>query len=280
MMTLQEVADGLGVHYMTAYRYVRQGRIAATRDGAEWRITVRDFEAYRVAPRARRGAGRTGADQRGLERRMLAGDTAGAWWLVESQLGGGLDPSGVLTELVVPALCSIGTRWANGELSVAEEHKATVVAQRVIGHLGLRFGRRGKSRGTVALTAPAGDLHNLPVAIATDLLRWRGFDVVELGGNTPAAELARAVTQEPRLIAVGIVSTMPGHDVEVASSARAVRATAPDIPILIGGGGIESEAHALALGADMWTGSGANAAVDAVERIVGSPESRARRDVA
>jgi excisionase family DNA binding protein len=278
MMTIQGVADSLGVHYMTAYRYVRQGRLPATRLGVEWRIHPSDVDALRTT--ARRGTARTCADREALERRMLAGDSPGAWWLLQSHLGGGLDPSGVLTEMVVPALRSIGEHWASGEVSVAEEHRATAVAQRVIGHLGLQFGRRGKDRGTVALAAPSGDLHILPVAIAADLLRWRGFDVVELGGNAPADAMGDAVAQEHRLLAVGIVSTVSGHDKEVALSASSVRAAVPGIPIFIGGGAISSEAHARAMGADMWSGSGSNAAVEAVERIAASAEGGARRSVA
>jgi excisionase family DNA binding protein len=278
-MTLQEVADSLGVHYMTAYRYVRQGRLPATRKGAEWRIRSTDVESFRRTPEPRRGAARAHADREGLERRLLAGDAPGAWWLVESQLGGGLDPAGVLTKLVVPALHSIGLRWAEGEVSIDQEHRGTAVAQRVIGHLGLQFGRRGKARGTIALTTPAGDLHALPVAIAADLLRWRGFDVVELGADIPAVTLGEAVAREPRMVAVGIVATTSGHDGEVASSARAVRAAAPGLPIFVGGGALESSSHASELGADLWTGGGANAAVETVERIVGS-QSRSGLHVA
>jgi MerR family transcriptional regulator, light-induced transcriptional regulator len=277
-MTIQEVADSLGVHYMTAYRYVRQGRLPATREGAEWRIRPSDVRA--LGTTARRGTTRTSADREALERRMVAGDSPGAWWLLQSHLGGGLDPPGVLTEMVVPALRSIGERWSRGEVSVAEEHRATSVAQRIIGHLGLQFGRRGKDRGTVALAAPSGDLHLLPVAIAADLLRWRGFDVVELGGNAPAEALGDAVAQERRLLAVGIVSTVDGHDTEVTLSVNSVRAAVPGIPIFVGGGAISSEAHARAVGADMWTGPGSNAAVEAVERIAGSAEGGARRSVA
>jgi excisionase family DNA binding protein len=277
-MTIQEVADTLGVHYMTAYRYVRQGRLPATRLGAEWRIDPSDVAALRKT--ARRGSARTGADREALERRMVAGDSPGAWWLLQSHLGGGLDASGVLTEMVVPALRSIGERWARGEVSVAEEHRATVVAQRVIGHLGMQFGRRGKDRGTVALAAPSGDLHVLPVAIVADLLRWRGFDVVELGGNAPAAALGDAAAKERRLLAVGIVSTVSGLDSEVALSASSVRAAVPGIPVFIGGGAVSSEAHARAMGADVWTGPGSNAAVETVERIAGSTDFRAHRSVA
>jgi excisionase family DNA binding protein len=276
-MTIQEVADTLGVHYMTAYRYVRQGRLPATRQGAEWQIHPSDVASLTTT--VRRGAARTGADGEALERRMLAGDSQGAWWLLQSHLGGGLNQSGVLTEMVVPALRSIGERWASGEVSVAEEHRATAVAQRVIGHLGMQFGRRGKDRGTVALAAPSGDLHVLPVAIAADLLRWRGFDVVELGGNAPPAAIGDAIAEEPRLLAVGIVSTVSGHDNEVALSAASVRAAVPGIPVFIGGGAVLSEARARAMGADVWSGPGPNAAAETVERIVGSTDVQAHRGV-
>jgi excisionase family DNA binding protein len=278
LLTVQEVADRLGVHYMTAYRYVRQGRLPATRVGTEWRIHPSDIATLKAT--TRRGKARTTADRDALERQMLSGDSAGAWWLLQSHLGGGLDPSGVLTEMVVPVLHSIGERWAGGEVSVAEEHMATAVAQRVIGHLGMQFGRRGKGRGTIALAAPAGDLHVLPVAIVADLLRWRGFDVVELGGNTPAEAMGDAVAPEDRLLAVGIVSTVGGLEGEVARAASSVRAAVPGVPLFIGGGAVRSDDHARTMGADLWTGPGANAAVETVERLAGSTEGRARRSVA
>jgi MerR family transcriptional regulator, light-induced transcriptional regulator len=281
-MSLQEAADSLGLHYMTVYRYVRQGRLAATRHGTTWQIRSHDLKALqkRTAKSARRGSARAEADRDGLERRMLAGDSAGAWWLVESQLGGGLDPSGILTELLVPALRSIGERWAVGTVSIAEEHQATAVAQRLVGRLGLQFGRRGKDRGTVALAAPSGDLHTLPVAIVADLLRWRGFGVLELGGNLPAAALGEAVATEPRLVAVGIVSTTRGMGAEVAAAAAAARSAVPEVPVFVGGAAIRSATQARRLGADCWTGVGTTAAVETVERLVGSPAARASRHVA
>jgi excisionase family DNA binding protein len=281
-LTLQETADRLGVHYMTAYRYIRQGRLPATREGVEWRVRPADVDALLGSPAARkqRGGARAKADSERLERRILAGDATGAWWLVKSQLEGGLDPAGVLTELVVPALRSVGDRWADGELSVADEHRATAVAQRVIGHLSLQFGRRGKSRGTIALAAPSGDLHTLPVAIVADLLRWRSFEVLELGGNTPADALADAVACQERLLAVGVVSTTGGLEDEVAASVLSVRASVPEVTIFLGGPGIRSSAHALSLGGDIWTGLGPRAAVETVERIAGALGERPKNRVA
>jgi excisionase family DNA binding protein len=278
-ITLPEAALELGLHYMTVYRYVRTGKLPATREGMVWRVRASDIAALKDArlsasgsrPRPSNAAGTSQA----LEARLLAGDSAGAWWLIEGRLGGGLDPPGVLATLLSPALRSIGARWAEGELNVADEHRATAVAQRIIGRLGLQFGRQGRSRGSVVLAAPAGDLHTLPVAMVADLLRWRGFDVSELGANTPADALAQAASQAPRLVAVGIVSTTSGHDVQVTQSVEAVRAKTPTATIVLGGSAIRSASHARALGADIWTGPDGSTVVDAVETCTKAGEAGA-----
>ncbi len=254
---------------MTVYRYVRTGKLPATQDGLIWRIRVSDVNALkgrRVSASGSRSRRKTvtGTSQ-ALEARLLAGDSAGAWWLIEGRLGGGLDPAGVVTKLLSPALRSIGARWAEGDLSVADEHRATAVAQRIIGRLGLQFGRPGRSRGTVIVAAPEGDLHTLPVAMVADLLRWRGFDVSELGANTPDDALAEVAGQADRLVAVGIASTTSGLDAEVTQSVEALRATAPGTTILLGGNAIRSGAHARKLGADIWTGRNGSSVIEAVE---------------
>jgi excisionase family DNA binding protein len=275
-MSLRQAAEHLGVHYMTAYRYVRTGRLPATRQAGEWQIRAIDVERLLEAPAPGTppAADATATARAGLERRILAGDGAGAWAVVESRLSGGLDPSGVLTDLLVPVLQSIGERWASGELSVADEHRATAVSHRLLGRLSLQFGRRGRTRGTVVLAASSGDLHTLPVAIVADLLRWRGFEVVELGGNTPPEAIAEAASRAGRLVAVGIVSTAGGLDAQVAAAVAAVRQSVPGVPILLGGGAISDEAHARRLGADVWTGGATTSALEAVERIAGSPGGR------
>ena len=38
-LTLQEVADLLGVHYMTVYRYVRLGLLEASKVAGTWQVT-------------------------------------------------------------------------------------------------------------------------------------------------------------------------------------------------------------------------------------------------
>ena len=168
-LTLADAAAEAGLHYMTLYRYVRTGRLPATRHGREWRIARSDVDALTnpaEAPRARRSG--TAALRRRLEDRMLAGDEAGAWRIVEDALAAGTEPATIHLRLLVPALADIGERWASGELRVADEHRASVVAGRLVGRLGPRLRTRGARRGSVVVGAVAGDTHALPTAIAAD----------------------------------------------------------------------------------------------------------------
>ena len=206
-----------------------------------------------------------------LEARLVAGDEAGSWALVEAVLAAGMKPDESLLELMAPAMRSIGTHWQEGELSVADEHRASAVSTRLIARLGSRFGRRGVKRGTVVLAAPAGELHSLPVSIGANLLRWKGFNVVELGADTPAEALVEAVANEAGTdsgpLAVGLVSTLTGQEPSVERSVTEVHLAHPSVPVLLGGAAIVDAAQARRLGADVYTGKRGDVLVDALEAV-------------
>ena len=266
-ISLQDAADVLGVHYMTAYRYVRTGRLAAVKDGAEWRVDPTDLAGLEVGRRSRAGAtdGPTAseapttatgtrawtAEPIRLAGRLLQGDEPGTWQLIEDALTAGATPESVYTDLLVPAMAEVGDRWASGDATVADEHTATVTVQRLVGRLGPSFARRGRKRGTIVLGAAPGDSHGLTVSLLADPLRGRGFGVVDLGANVPIEAWLDAVQGAERLKAVGISVIAPGLDSVVAATTAALHA-ATDVPVVLGGGGIVDEAHARALGADGW----------------------------
>lgn len=250
-MTLQEAADRLGVHYMTAYRYVRTGRLPAVKEGAEWRVDPRDLERFNggTSTRARR---RRRADYpTRLADRLVAGDEPGAWAVTEDALTAGLEPAEVYLELFSPAMEQIGEGWAEGRLSVADEHQASAIMLRLIGRLGPRMRRRGRTRGAVVLAAPPGDHHSVPVALLTDLLRMRGFRVHDLGADVPADPLADTARHAERLVGVGIGATTSHNEEHIAESVAAVRA-AVDAPIVLGGRAVPDRDSARRLGADAW----------------------------
>lgn len=239
-MNLKQAAALLGVHYMTMYRYVRQGRLPATRSGTEWRVDRRDVESFKggaghhATPTERAGDTAIRWDSR-LERCLLSGDEPSAWSVIEQALAAGRSPTACYIEVIAGALSSIGERWARDELEIADQFLATGVAVRIVSRLGARFRRPGRSRGTVVFGAPPGELHSLPIAIVSDLVRLQGFDVLELGANVPAAAFASAVARTPRLVCVGIGVTQPEHLRAAQDVLDAVREVDAEIPVIVGG---------------------------------------------
>jgi excisionase family DNA binding protein len=239
-MNLKQAAAILGVHYMTVYRYVRQGRLPAERIGTEWRVSRTALQSFKAGPPRATTAGEASTGARiqwssRLELCLLAGDETAAWSVIERALAAGHSPTDCYMEMIATALSSIGDRWAGDELEIADQFLATAVAVRIVSRLGARFRRPGRSRGTVVFGAPPGELHSLPIAIVSDLVRLRGFDVLELGANVPASAFASAVSRTPRLICVGIGVTQPEHLRAVQDVVDEVREVDREIPIIVGG---------------------------------------------
>lgn len=264
-LTLHEVADRLGVHYMTVYRYVRLGQLPATQQGRTWRVRPDDLEAFE--------GDRSEAPVRGTVRwstrfvnRIRAGDEAGAWGVIEAALASGMTPGQAYTEVITPAMRAIGVKWERGEIDVATEHAASQVATRVVGRLGPRMRSRGVRRGTIVLGSTPTELHALPISLLADLLRAARFDVIDLGANLPADTFAREVGDADEVIAVGVGVTTPGQEAAITETVAALRG-ATESPILVGGGGIDEDA-ALAIGADGYARTGEEA-VALVESVIG-----------
>jgi excisionase family DNA binding protein len=268
-LTLLQAADKLGVHYMTVYRYVRTGKLPATRVGGAWQVDPDDLAQIKPAvPRySRNPAARATATKAQLEARLLAGDEPGAWGVLEAALASDHSPSEVLLQLVAPALESIGDRWHADELTVADEHRASAVAVRLISRIGARFGRRGPKRGSVVITTPPAEQHSTPVAIAADLLRWAGFNVIELGADTPGDALAQALAGVPDLLAVAMACTTQDSTTSARRVIAHLRTALPETTVLLGGAAITDADEALRLGADGFTGRRGDDLVRAVEEL-------------
>ena len=269
-MTLVQAAESLGVHYMTVYRYVRTGRRPATGVGGTGRVDPDDVERIRAGrPPGPAGPAAAGPDTTpaGLEARLLAGDERGAWTLLESALASGRTPPEILLELVGPALRNLGSRWELGQLTVADEHLASEVASRLISRIGARFIRRGRKKGTVIVCAPPGERHAAPVAIAADLLRWNGFDVVELGADTPADALGQTAARTTDLVAIGLACTTPESCASAKRAIAVLRRTVPGIPMVVGGAGVVDADHARRLGADHFTGHRGDQLVEVITSL-------------
>jgi len=267
-LNLKEVARDLGVHYMTAYRYVRQGRLPATWVDNSWLISDVDLAAFRsrgmpaapaISP-APSGDGTSSTDVDWASRllgHLTSGDETAAWSVIESALAAGVDARGCYLDVLSGAMASLGTDWGTPtEDNLVDERLATATALRLVHRLGARFSRPGRRRGTVLLGAPVGERHTLPVAIAADLIRLAGFNVLELGADVPAATFVAAAQRTPRLVAVGIsLTTASGIDGAL-DIRRRLADELPDVAVLVGGQAVANPTVAEMFGSDGWAADG------------------------
>jgi MerR family transcriptional regulator, light-induced transcriptional regulator len=256
-LTLQAAADALGVHYMTVYRYVRLGHLPARKSGGTWHVSTADLLAFQARP-ALVGGVRTAAPwAERLEHRLVAGDATGAWGVIEAALSGGSEIDEIYLDVIAPALVSIGERWAEGELDVFIEHRASVIVARLIGRLGHRFIRRGRSKGSVVLCTPPGEMHSLSVAMAADLVRRNGWEVSDLGADVPVPSIVRAAQEVDDLVAVGFGVTMESALPSLVEAIAAVRhGAARNVTLIVGGLAIRDSDHAIDVGADRYASNG------------------------
>jgi len=269
VLTLNEAAELLGVHYMTAYRYVRLGLLPAVKVGGTWQVTQADLEVYRAQAAVGGSAGASaggvapvvGGRRRApwaarLESRLIAGDTRGSWSVVEAAMSAGTELDEIYLDVISPAMQSIGARWAAGELDVSVEHRATGIAFRLIGRLGPRFARRGRTRGAVLLGSPEGERHSLPIALLADLLRGEGWEVSDMGADMPLDSFVKAAQRTTDLVAVGVsVTSVSCLDAASALLAALREQVAGNIYLAVGGLAVQDGDHAVALGADGWANS-------------------------
>ena len=234
---LRTAAERLGVHYQTAYQWVRDGSLAATRVRGRYRIELADLEVLtrrrdEPAPVRERATPRWGPLASRLERSLLQGEEHEARTEVLRLRDGGVPVAEIITNLFVPALRAIGEGWLDGEVAIAQEHRATAIVDRLVGQLSPN--PRGRRRGRAVVAALSGDHHALPTAMATVALREDRWHVEHLGSDVPPEEVIRFADGAGADLVVLSVTNPDLGALAVETSRQLERA---GVPTIVGGPG-------------------------------------------
>ena len=221
---LQAAADQLGVHYQTAYKWVRSGRLAARMVNGRYMIdlaAVTAFAEERARPSEHRVLRpRTGfatlADR--MFHQLVSGDERGARKLAGGLVADGIPLTKVIQEVVVPALERIGAEWHAGRLNIWVEHQASAIVERILGEQ--HPSPRGRRRGTVMVAALSGDRHTLPTSMAAAALREDNWTVHHLGADMPGDEIVQFCTQTALDLAVLTVTTIDNSEATALTAAE------------------------------------------------------------
>lgn len=234
---LQDAADRLGVHYQTAYRWVRAGRLPARKVDGRYLIAV---DALEQMERQRRAPSRpTAPSSARLERQaqrvhdaLIKGDEATVRSVARDLVSNGTRLVELVQTVLVPALRWIGEAWHDGELTIWVEHRASAIVERTLGEVSPN--PRGRRRGVAMVAAVSGDRHSLPTTMAAVALRDANWHVHHLGADIPGDELVRFCAGHDIDLAV-ISLTNP--DVADSAAATAERIRTGGTPAILGGPG-------------------------------------------
>lgn len=238
-MDLQTAADRLGVHYQTAYRWVRDGSLTAVKQGSSYQISDEDltrFQARRSTPAPPPKQAKVRSWEHQVDRLyalLRDGDELGARQLVDRLREGAIEAMVLCEQLFTPALRRVGDAWARGELSVAEEHRASEICERLLARLAVH--PRGRPRGVCVVCTPPGEEHGIPAGMAAIVLRADRWQVHHLGTQVPSEDLVglvKAVAAD--LVVLSVVN--PEARAVAEAFAEGVR-TATGAAVLIGGPG-------------------------------------------
>ncbi|WP_376732201.1 cobalamin B12-binding domain-containing protein [Streptomyces broussonetiae] len=205
-----------------------------------------------------------------LWRAVAEGDEHTAVSVVRRARESGTDRETLLVDVVADTQRRIGAAWAQNRLTVAREHAATAINDRIITLITAPEERTGPSPrgGRVTVACVEGEWHALPARLVAEVLRLRGLRVDFLGAQTPARYLVTHL-HRTRADAVLLSSSLPTR---LPSAHAAISAChAIGTPVLVGGAAFGPDGHyARRLGADAWA-PGARQAADIVAAGLARP---------
>ncbi len=199
---------------------------------------------------------------------LVDGDLDTALRVATGLLEEGVPFETVVGELLSPVQREVGVRWADGDLTVADEHAATAAAEDLVTLLAGGFA--AASGPTVVVVCPEGDAHSLPARVVSAVLGLRGYRSVLLGASLPAPDLGDYLERlAPFAVALSI--SMPAALYRAVASITV--AHEHRVPVVAGGRALrDDELLARRLGVDAWAGD-ADAAADVLDAWQGRAPS-------
>lgn len=169
----------------------------------------------------------------------------------------------VLRDVVMPYLRELGDRWAQHEVSVAQEHFASNLLRGRLAGLARGWGS-GQGPRAILACAP-GEQHDLALLAFGIVLHRSGWRVEYLGTDTPVADLIRTARGVHADLAVVAAVTSERFDEHTADLAR----LAGIVPLAVAGAGA-TRSLAQAVGARLLTGD----PITEAERMPAPPVQR------
>lgn len=170
----------------------------------------------------------------------LRGDRPGVRAHIALLQRSGYDLERIALEIIRPALVEVGERWMRNELSVADEHLVSAIAERVLAELEAPLAPPEQAP-LVLLASSDSETHRIGQQILEGMFMQAGYRVQALGAQVPAMALLD-MAKRLRPAVIGLSVTMSYHVPEIRKTLALLRSAFDrrEVTLLVGGAVFES----------------------------------------
>ena len=179
-------------------------------------------------------------------------------------------PLEVVNDVLVKALEEVGTLYEAGKLFLPQLIASAEAAKEAFAVVGGKLEKKAGGKGKVVLATVKGDVHDIGKNIVKVVTQSHGFEVVDLGKDTPVEKVVAAALKE-NPVAIGLSALMTTTVASMEETVRALKAAGVTAKIFVGGAVLTAET-AREIGADAYTSS-APEFVKELERLVQGEEA-------
>lgn len=148
-----------------------------------------------------------------------------------------MDANQVVEDILIPALDQVGKEFEGGIVFLPQLIAAAAAAQEAFEKIREKLAAEKKestSRGSILLATVRGDIHDIGKNIVKVVLENYGFDIIDLGRDVPVEAVVQQV-REKNIQLVGLSALMTTTLESMNETIQALRATCPDVKIMVGG---------------------------------------------
>lgn len=186
-----------------------------------------------------------------IKEAIIQGKPDDAKDLTQRALRGGREADQVLNEALIPAMNEVGEGFGRNEIFFPEMLVAAMAMKDALAVLKPILVSKGiKGTGKAVLGTVQGDLHDIGKNLVGMLFEGAGFEVIDLGIDTPKEEFVKAIRENgPQLLGLSALLTTTMPRMREVISALEQEGLKEQVKVIVGGAPVTQE-YADEIGAD------------------------------
>lgn len=165
---------------------------------------------------------------------LVSGNHAECSSLVEHLLEEEIPLVELYTDLFRRSLYDVGLLWEKNRISVAVEHMATAITERLLALVYPRIFRADHVGKRAIVTCTPGEHHQIGARMVADTLELHGWDGYFLGADTPRDGLF-ALVQEKKPDLLALSASIVSNIDSAWAVLEELQANYPSLPVIVGG---------------------------------------------